>query len=314
MENKRKNSFDATSIPGFALIVISCLVATYAGTVMTLDWLSSLHGKFDSEVEAHLLVLDSALLLIRQPEVAWFCLMLLGFTAWRLARRGWWPDLWVLLPTISFAVIAVSAVYANHVLKTRPDKHADAMRTAILADDQKRLRELAFACKLSCGFERDSGPLVWLVERVDTSAVGRADINTIGRMLTMKAARSEVSGWLDEPRTPLEVAIDRYVEDPTLVFYLLGVQNHGYRFEVPPAPQRDRDATLIYAVGQHAPLPLIQKLLWQGANPTTVVKKTTALQTAERVAYSEALEGMRNGFAVLNQARHQPPGTKAESD
>lgn len=300
MERKRKKPFDAASIPGFSLIVISCLVAGYAGTVMTLDWLSSLQGRFESDVEAHLLLIGNAQLLLRNPEVAWFCLMALGFTAWRFAQRGGWPDLWVLLPIISFAVIGASAVYADHVLKTRPGKHAEAMRAAILAGDEKRLREIAFACRLSCGFERDSGPLVWLVERVDTSAVGRAGINTIGRMLTMKAARNESSAWLDDPRTPLEVAVDRYGDDPTLVFYLLGIQKFGPYFEVPSASQRDRDVTLIYAVGQHAPLALISRLLQHGANPKTVFRKTSAFQTAERLGYSEALAEMRKGYAVRN--------------
>lgn len=289
MDHQRQDPPPSRSIPGLGMIVMLCLIGAYAGTVAVLDWSYSLRGWRDLALERHIgLISYLGVTALGNPEVIWFCAVVVGLSLWRFQRRGQ-LDAVAALPLLAFAVIVLSVGYGHHVRKARPAQHAAAMRKAIEQGERKRLRELALACDWFCGFERDSGPLVWLLSQADSDA----DINAIGWMLRRNAVRSDVSHWLEDRRTPLEVAVDRYGSDPSLLSYLLGFDNNGRHFEVSRAPSTDRDAALIYAVRQRAALPLIRKLLRAGANPTVAWNGTTAVDTAKRVAYPEALEEMR---------------------
>lgn len=220
---------------------------------------------------------------------------ILVLAGWRYWSSGFRLGLGVVAMPLALAVLVGSVKYAHVAREAGSARHAREMAEAAKLGERKRLREIAFACEGFCGFGEDSGPLVWLVGQAD----GVADYNAIGLMLNRNAQRSARSAWLPDPRTALEVAVDRYDTQPDLVAYLLGVSRVNHHFLVDRVTAAEIDATLLYAVRRRAGAPLMELLVGNGANPQANVDDgATALEASAWYPDGELAQAVRRALTV----------------
>lgn len=246
----------------FGVKALVVLLAAFAGLVVLGDLMLNLLGGRADALEALLgLILVVSIRFGQEGEAIWIGLVLIGISVFRWYRQGFHADVGVLLMPLSIAVIVAAAFYANFVSHHRMRDHAGALRSAVLEGKRKPLRELVFGCEMFCGFDQDPAPLIWLVAEERELA----DMNAIGRMIQRGASRDERSNWGDDPRTAIEVAVDRYPESPSLLPYILGLKSFSYDILVPRAPSGQLDRALAYALGRNAPGELIALLRAQGA-------------------------------------------------
>lgn len=226
--------------------------------------------------------------------------VLFGLAGLRYWDNGFRLDARVVAMPLAIAVIVWSVKYAHEAREAGAARHAREMAEAAEQGGKQRLREIAFACHGFCGYTEDSGPLVWLVGQADSVA----DYNAIGLMLNQRADRSARSGRMSDPRSALEVAVDRYDTQPDLVAYLLGISRVNHHFMVTRASVAEFDATLLYAVKRRAGAPLVSLLVGNGANPNADVDGgATALEASAWYPDGEVAQAVRRALNGGNGSR-----------
>lgn len=248
--------------PFLGVSVLTSLLAGYAGLVTVAHWFLTVCGQDALQLETHLgLIGVAGYAAVRNGEAIWVAAVLLIVAGWRCYRRGFALDAWIVYIPAAILIVALSVWYARAAGETRSARHAEELADAVARGDRKHLREIAFACNVFCGFDRDSAPLARLVGEADSLA----DFNAMGLMVSRGAARNVRSGWLADRRTPLEIAVDRYEVNPALVLYLLGIGSADFHFRVARAGAADLDAALLYAIRRRASQALVRELMKHGA-------------------------------------------------
>lgn len=254
-------------------LLLLCAWAAYAGTVMLLALAGHWLGRDWPALDRHLLIMALPWLAAAHDGDALYAALLawvvgLGWWLWRGRQAG--PALRA--GVAAGLLVGLSVPVAQQAGHWRAVRHAQALAAAVQAADRRQLREQVFRCEVFCGFALDSAPLVWLTRQ----AVDDADDNAIGYMLAHGAARHARSPSLPDPRSALEVAVDRAAERPALAPYLLGITRLNFHFPVTRAAQGELDAALRRAIRGGAPQALIDELLGNGAQGSQGVSGTKA--------------------------------------
>lgn len=169
-------------------------------------------------------------------------------------------------------LIIVAAIGSyNHLRQQHLALHAKLLTRAIEQEDLALLKQTAMSCKLYCNFEDDSAPLIWLLKHADHN---ETTIKTIGYMIQHRASRVRSSAWLKDRRTALQVAVDRYSENPLWLSILLGDDNRHFPYEHITKPEgADLNDLLDYATRTEAPQAVIAILKSHGAGTMLYSRK-----------------------------------------
>lgn len=247
------------------VIVIAGALAACASGIVLADLFGRALGSQSRALDVLLLFLVVGYrAALGHPETAWIGVCLLASAAYRYYRLGYRVDWGVAVAPLAMAAIVASAIYADWAAHRYQGSHAQALEDAIHQGERRHLRETVFACEAFCGYRDDPSALVWLTAHAEE----RADFNAIGRMLHGGARRDLRSTWLDDHRTAMEVALERYPSLPALTRYVLGLEYGDLHFLVSRASRAELGVALRYARAKGLPSDLQQLLIDAGAQPT----------------------------------------------